>query len=152
MLPRECEPEPSVVELGTLERRVLIVTLEAVLRFVTDRMVRCVAIDARALHCPLAHLCILVTLDAGLIGVLAFESQPGVLGVFRPPAEQQLASQRLSWLVAEITFLRQLGTFEAVDPGVTTLAVRRVPEETHTPGLQTPDVTLSASNLAVMLG
>jgi len=85
--------ELTVVDFRPLEPGVLVMTFLAILRPVANRVVRHVTIETAARHGTLPHLRVLVTLDAGLVGVLSLERQLGVLGVLRLPGPQPLPAQ-----------------------------------------------------------
>jgi hypothetical protein len=93
MFAHEREAEFAVIDLRPLEPRVLVVTIETILRPVTDRVVRHVTIDARAWHQAFAHLGVLMTINAGLSGMLSIQRQLGVLGMLRVPSSEQLTTQ-----------------------------------------------------------
>jgi len=69
----EREPELAVVDFRALEPGVLVVTIETILRPVTDRVVRHVTIDACAWHRAFAHLGVLMTFNAGVSGMLSIQ-------------------------------------------------------------------------------
>ena len=93
MFARERKAEFAVVDFRPLEPSVLVVTLETILRPVTDWVVRHVTIDARAWHQAFAHLGVLMTINAGLSGMLSIQRQLGVLGMLRVPSSEQLTTQ-----------------------------------------------------------
>jgi hypothetical protein len=93
MLAGEREAEFAVIDFRPLEPSVLVVTIETILRPVTDRVVRHVTIDARAWHLAFAHLGVFMTINAGLSGVLSIQRQLGVLGMLRVPSPEQLTTQ-----------------------------------------------------------
>ena len=93
MFARKRKPEFAVVDLCPLEPSVLVVTIETILRPVTDWVVRNVTVDARARHRAFAHLGVLVTINAGLSGMLSIQRQLRVLGMLGVPSAEQLTTQ-----------------------------------------------------------
>lgn len=105
MFALERKAELAVVDFRSLEPGVLVVAIETIFRLVTDWVVRHVTVDTRTRDGAFAHLGVLVTIDAGLIGMLAIQRQLGELDMLRLPGAEPLPTQRLPWLMTEIAFL-----------------------------------------------
>lgn len=89
----ERKAELAVVDFRPLEPSVLVVTFETILRPVTDRVFRHVTIDTGTRHGAFTHLGVLMTINAGLIGMLSVQGQLRVLGMLRVPGSEQLPTQ-----------------------------------------------------------
>lgn len=147
----EWEAKLIVLNLRALERRRLSMAFDAVLHARRDRVARYMAIDARARRIASRHFRALMTLHAGLFGVLALELYLRILGMLCQPLPHHMPAQGLTGLVTNVTFLCQLGASKTMRVGVTALAFLRKAEVTDAARLQALHVALGACHLAVML-
>ena len=70
---RQWKAKLAVVDLGSFECCVLVVTIETILRHVSDWVARYVTINAGARRRALTHLGVLVTSDTGLVRMLSIQ-------------------------------------------------------------------------------